>query len=64
MIYRQIIDRMLSKMKDQKILIIYGPRQSGKTTLLQMLAETMDDKIRWWNGDEPDHRISAKLDQH
>lgn len=48
---------MLSKMKDQKILIIYGPRQSGKTTLLQMLAETMDDKIRWWNGDEPDHRI-------
>ena len=37
-------------------MILYGPRQAGKTTLLNMLAEKLEGKIRWWNGDEPDHR--------
>lgn len=60
MIYRQVLDRMNSKMMDQKVLILYGPRQAGKTTLLHMLADTIDENIRWWNGDEPDHRIQLQ----
>lgn len=60
MVHRQVIDRMLTKLKDQKVLIIYGPRQSGKTTILNMLAEILDTKVRWWNGDEPDHRIQLQ----
>jgi len=56
MISRIVIDRLMSKMGDRKVLILYGPRQAGKTTLLNMLAEKLEGKIRWWNGDEPDHR--------
>ena len=60
MVHRFVIDRMLSRMKDQKVLILYGPRQSGKTSLLHMLSTRLDEKIRWWNGDEPDHRIQLQ----
>jgi predicted AAA+ superfamily ATPase len=56
MISRVVIDRLISRMEDGKVLILYGPRQAGKTTLLRMLAEKLHGKIRWWNGDEPDHR--------
>ncbi|MEN8229933.1 MAG: ATP-binding protein [Bacteroidota bacterium] len=47
-------------MKDNKVLILYGPRQAGKTTILHMLSDVLDTKIRWWNGDEPDHRIQLE----
>lgn len=57
MINRIILGRIISRMKDNKVLILYGPRQVGKTTILQMLSDSLDTKIRWWNGDEPDHRI-------
>ncbi len=36
MISRIVIDRLMSKMGDRKVLILYGPRQAGKTTLLNM----------------------------
>jgi len=51
MISRVVIDRLISRMEDGKVLILYGPRQAGKTTLLRMLAEKLHGKIRWWNGD-------------
>jgi len=56
MVVRVLVDRLMSKMGDKRLLILYGPRQAGKTTLLQLLAENLSEKIKWWNGDEPDHR--------
>jgi len=42
-------------MGDKKVIIILGPRQCGKTTVLKMLfSETAD--MEWWNGDETDIR--------
>lgn len=60
MIQRVLKDRLLSRMKDNKVLILLGPRQAGKTTILQMLAAELPQEIRWWNGDEPDHRIQLR----
>ncbi len=60
MIKRIILDRIISRMRDNKVLILYGPRQAGKTTILHMLSDSLDTKISWWNGDEPDHRIQLQ----
>lgn len=43
-------------MKDDKVLIVFGPRQVGKTTLLKALQKELDMSTIWWNGDEPDIR--------
>ncbi|MDD5571940.1 MAG: ATP-binding protein [Bacteroidales bacterium] len=47
--------KILLRLKDKKAIILLGPRQTGKTTLLHQL---FDDKsnILWWNGDETDLR--------
>ena len=39
-----------------KAIIIYGPRQSGKTTLLNELRNSMSSRILMLDGDEPDTR--------
>lgn len=39
-----------------KAIIVVGPRQVGKTTLLKMLANEYDRKVLVWNCDEPDVR--------
>jgi len=57
---RVVLDRIISRMKDNKVLILYGPRQAGKTTILQILSDALDTKIKWWNGDEPDHRVQLQ----
>ena len=59
-IIRVLLDRIKLRMKDKKVLILYGPRQTGKTTILHILSEALDTKIKWWNGDEPDHRIQLQ----
>jgi predicted AAA+ superfamily ATPase len=60
MVERILVDRLMSKMGDRKVLILYGPRQAGKTTVLRMLEEKLHEKIKWWNGDEPDHRAQLQ----
>ncbi|MFC2101995.1 ATP-binding protein [Bacteroidota bacterium] len=52
MIPRLLTDRLLPKMNDHKALIILGPRQSGKTTLVKALTEQVDSSVLWWNGDD------------
>jgi uncharacterized protein len=39
-----------------KTIILLGPRQSGKTTLLQKISNEMDLPTKWFNTDEPDVR--------
>ena len=39
-----------------KAIIIYGPRQSGKTTLIKHLIQSYSDETLWLNGDSPDVR--------
>lgn len=52
---RTLQDRISQRMGDGKAIIIYGPRQVGKTTILNMLLGDRDN-VLWLNGDEPDVR--------
>jgi len=56
MIERKLKEILLSHFNQGKALIIYGPRQTGKTTLLKMLGEVIAEKVLYLNCDEPDVR--------
>ena len=56
-----MIERLLKKLIEKKIyrnkaIIVIGPRQVGKTTLLKMLVSETKKKVIEWNCDEPDVR--------
>ena len=53
----QLINNRLYK---KKAIIIVGPRQVGKTTLLKLIAQSSGKKVLFLNCDEPD--IREKLD--
>jgi len=55
MINRTIEESIRNRLNDKKAIIIFGPRQTGKTTLLHQLFDDKEN-ILWWNGDEPDLR--------
>jgi len=46
----------MQKLGTGKIIVILGPRQSGKTTLLKRIAERLPGKPLWMNGDDPEVR--------
>jgi hypothetical protein len=46
---KTIVDRLFKK----KAILIMGPRQVGKTTLLQKIFDNKENLL-WLNGDEPD----------
>ncbi len=57
----ELIHRKLEKLLDTwmfkgKALLLIGPRQVGKTTLLQGLTQKMPDQCLWLNADLPDIR--------
>ncbi len=54
MIDRIIEKQLQKKLKDNKAIIILGPRQVGKTTLLNKLFTSSD--TLWLNGDDSDTR--------
>lgn len=56
MIQRQLKNIILSKLFQKKALIIVGPRQVGKTTLLKEIISTSGKKTLYLNCDEPDMR--------
>lgn len=56
MIERRLGYLLVSKLKDKKALIILGPRQVGKSTLLNLISRHLDQPLTWWNGDETDIR--------
>jgi predicted AAA+ superfamily ATPase len=53
MISRILVDRLRQKLFKQKAIIVLGPRQVGKTTLLKNLAFDPNE-ILWMNADEID----------
>ena len=58
MINRIIIEDIINKCFKSKAIIIIGPRQSGKTTLLNMIDDKLSQKSIYLNCDEPDIRQS------
>ncbi|NLK50631.1 MAG: ATP-binding protein, partial [Candidatus Cloacimonetes bacterium] len=52
---RQITDNILSRLHSGKAIIIFGPRQSGKTTLLNNLSQHLE-KILYLNCDDAQDR--------
>ena len=57
MIDRILINRIQSRLNDNKTIILLGPRQVGKTTFLHsMIGEENLSKTLWLSGDEPDIR--------
>jgi len=59
MVSRIPLQKILSKLDRQRAIVIYGPRQCGKTTLLKMITPQLDGEYLWLNGD--DHADAALL---
>lgn len=57
MIERLLSEKIKLRLNDNKAIILMGPRQSGKTTLLRRITRDIEDKVLWLNGDEPDIRL-------
>ncbi len=53
MINRIIGDKIKSRLDAQKIVLLFGARQVGKTTLLKDLVSEYDDYL-WYDADEPE----------
>ena len=60
MIQRKLNDLIRKRLNDKKVIVVLGPRQSGKTTLLKQLVKQQDKDYLWWNGDETDIREKLK----
>ena len=56
---RQLETELKSRLFGGKALVIYGPRQSGKTTMIRRLTAELGDTVLWLNGDNPD--VRAKI---
>jgi predicted AAA+ superfamily ATPase len=53
MIQREIRKNIEEKLFKGKVIILLGPRQVGKTTLLREIIKGKSDAL-WLNADEPD----------
>ena len=56
MVERLLKEQINKRLYRGKVIIVVGPRQVGKTTLLRMLVEGIGRKVLLWNCDEPDVR--------
>ncbi len=53
MLNRAIAERIKKAIKgERKVIIIYGPRQSGKTTLIKFLLAEMEAEYEYFTGDD------------
>ena len=55
-IARSLEPELQRRLFQGKALIVYGPRQCGKTTLIRHITEPYRDDVLWLNGDNPDTR--------
>ena len=58
MISRLLEQKLKVHLEDNKALIILGPRQVGKTTLVKSILSSLDIDTAYWNGDEADIRAN------
>ncbi len=56
MIKRYLLNKIEGLLFQNKSIIIFGPRQVGKTTLLNLLSNKLEKKTLYLNCDEPDVR--------
>ena len=56
MIKRLINSKILARLTDRKAIILLGPRQVGKSTLMEQLEGSFAQPVTVWNGDESDIR--------
>ena len=56
MIQRSLMPHLQQRLKRGKAVILTGPRQVGKTTLLRAIQQQYEGKTIWLNCDEPDVR--------
>jgi len=54
------IEKAIGNRTPPKAVVLFGPRKSGKTTLLRSL--TNQSSVRWFNGDFPEDVNALKLD--
>jgi len=53
---RLLEHRIMERIGQGKVILVFGPRQSGKTTLMHAVAEKSGMDFLWLSGDEPDIR--------
>lgn len=56
MIQRTLLQKLKERFHRGKVLLLLGPRQVGKTTLIDQIATQSELPYLWLNGDEPDVR--------
>ncbi|MBP7496091.1 MAG: ATP-binding protein [Bacteroidales bacterium] len=57
MIKRLLQEKINTRFNDNKAIIITGPRQAGKTTLMKEISKDLEKPFIYWNGDEADIKI-------
>jgi uncharacterized protein len=62
MIKRILTDKLVNRINFKKAILILGPRQVGKTTLVKNLAEAIGESHIYFNGDEAETQNLWKLD--
>lgn len=56
MIQRKLFEIISKRLFSGKTILLLGPRQVGKTTLMKRVFEANTDKALWLNADNPDDR--------
>jgi len=56
MFQRSLLKIIKEKLFDGKVIVLMGPRQVGKTTLLKELSKETEQTL-WLNGDDPDTQV-------
>ena len=56
MIVRKQVDYALARLFKGKAFIVFGPRQTGKTTFVEQLLAKVNKKTLYLNGDDADVR--------
>ena len=56
MIHRILEDKIRGELFKGKAIVIFGPRQAGKTTLVKSIVKSFGESVKWLNGDESDVR--------